>query len=70
MCLLTRPHATYTSECHVVKTIEQLFPTSVRGEGRYHIASGMPDITFKFQAILDLVEQIPPELITLKDEWE
>jgi hypothetical protein len=28
----------------------------------------MPDMTFKFQAVVDLVEQIPPELITLKDE--
>ena len=57
-----------TVPSQIVKTIEQLFPHWVKPEGRNVIVSGMPDMTFKFQAILDLVEQIPPELITLKDE--
>lgn len=51
-----------------VKSIEQLFPESVKPQGRNIEVSGMPNITFKFQAVLDLVDQIPPELITLTDE--
>jgi hypothetical protein len=56
-----------TLPSQVVKTIEQLFPHRVGREGRHTEVSGVPEITFKFQAVLDLVEQIPPELITLKD---
>lgn len=51
----------------VVKSIEQLFPHWVQAE-RNTTVSGMPDMTFKFQAVIDLVEQIPSELITLKDD--
>ncbi len=57
-----------TLPSRVVKTIEQLFPTSVKGEGRRHQVSGVAEMTFKFQAVLDLVEQIPSELLTLRDE--
>lgn len=57
-----------TLPSQAIKTIERFFPTSVRGDGRRQAVSGMPDITFKFQAILDLVEHIPSELMTLKDE--
>ncbi|MEK7762926.1 MAG: hypothetical protein AAB433_15245 [Nitrospirota bacterium] len=57
-----------TLPSQVVKTIEQLFPDFVKGEGCTSLVSGMSDMIFKFQAVLDLVEQIPPELITLKDE--
>lgn len=56
-----------TLPSQVVKSIEQLFPNWVKTE-RHSLVSGMPDMTFKFQAVIDLVEQIPPELITLKDE--
>lgn len=51
-----------------VKSIEQLFPVPVKPQGRNIEVSGMPDMTFKFQAVLDLVDQIPPELITLTEE--
>jgi hypothetical protein len=45
-----------------VKSIEQLFPESVKPQARNVEVSGMPNMTFKFQAVLDLVDQIPPEL--------
>jgi len=51
-----------------VKSIERLFPESVKPQARNIEVSGMPNMTFKFQAVLDLVDQIPPELITLTDE--
>lgn len=57
-----------TLPSQVVKTIEQFFPGWVTPAGRNNLVSGMSDMTFQFQAVLDLVEQIPPELITLKDE--
>lgn len=57
-----------TLPSQLVKTIEQLFPHWVKREGRTTEVSGGSDLTFKFQAVLDLVEQIPPELITLNDE--
>jgi hypothetical protein len=57
-----------TLPSQVAKTIEQFFPGWVNPAGRHTLVSGMPDMTFQFQAVLDLVEQIPPELITLKDE--
>jgi len=56
-----------TLPSQVVKSIEQLFPQWVKAE-RNRTVSFMPDMTFKFQAVLDLVERIPPELITLNDE--
>ncbi len=57
-----------TLPSQVVKSIEQLFPSLVKDEERHALVSSMSDTIFKFQAVLDLVEQIPPELITLKDE--
>lgn len=57
-----------TLPSQVVKSIEQLFSHWVKPDGRNTLVSGMSDMTFKFQAVIDLVEQIPPELITLKDE--
>lgn len=57
-----------TLPSQVVKSIEQLFPNWVKPGGRNTLVSGMSGASFKSQAVLDLVEQIPPELITLKDE--
>lgn len=57
-----------TLPSQVVKSIEQLFPHWVKPEGRNTLVSGTSEMTFKFQAVIDLVEKIPPELITLNDE--
>ena len=57
-----------TLPSQVVKFIELLFSDWVKAGERQTLVSGMPDMTFKFQAVIDLVDQIPPELITLKDE--